>query len=258
MVNKKRVFILLFCFLVWGFIFFYLVIDENVKARRSVTQYVLINPYNYWEFTDLKWKKIDSILDFDYVDKYLNWKKFDVYQKNDYYNTFEFVYRKGNEYFFDNDSHSHEINQEKILFNKGSYFKLVDFDEDVFNDTDLSVVDSFLKKYNYSVAGLTVQKKYVINDDECLYIVSNYSSSFTNNTDNLFYVAFYRNGNNNYLLFKLGYVEDLSSYRLAWVLNIQDKKYNFILSYNYGEGKIYDMYQYVKGKYVKVIGTSEE
>lgn len=256
--NKKRIFILVLCLLIWGFIFFYIVISENNKNRRSVTQYVLINPFNYWEYTNLEWKKIDTVLDFDYVDEHVNWQKFNIYRGNEYYKTLDFVYRGGEEFYFDDNSHSYEIPGEKILFNRDSYIKLVDFGDTSFNSEDLGVVDSFLKKYHYSTVGLTIQRKYIINSQDSLYVVSNYPSSIVNNGDNLFYIVFYRRNNKNYLLVNRGFVEDLSSYKLSWVLDIGIKNCNFILSYNCGEAICYDMYEYVKGKYIKVIGTNEE
>ena len=127
-----------------------------------------------------------------------------------------------------------------------------------FDSNDLSIVDSFLKKYQYSANGLTVLKKYIVNSQDSIYIVSNYPSSVVRDSNHLFYIVFYRKKDKNYLLVNRGYLEGLQSYNLSWVLDIDSGYYNFILSYDYGEGICYDMYEYIKGKYVKVIGTNEE
>ncbi len=255
MKNKKRYIIIVLCFVIWGIVFVYLVNNENLRIARSVTQYVLIDKFNLWKYSDLKWEKLDSVVNYDDVSKEINWKKYNIYVNNQYFNTLDYVLKDGVEYYFDDDIRSYEINQEKILLNEDSYLKLKEFYSTNFKEEDIEISNEILLKYNHSSDNLTVQKKYLIDEENAIYIFSNYPSYYPDNQFDLFYFVFYRRNSKNYLLLDIDYVENVSSYKLSWVMNTKSKYDNFILSYTCEEATCYDMYEYQKGKYAKVIGT---
>ena len=255
MKNIKKYIIVLLFIMVWIIIFALAVRSGNKQEEKNTTQYVLIDPFNYWKYTNQKWENIDSINDFDKVTEEINWKKYDIYVNNQYFNTLDYVLKNGQEYYFDDDTHSYEVPQEKLLLNEGSYFNIKEFYLDNFLNNDLNIVNEFLNKYNHSSNNLTVQQKYSIEDNKSIYIISNYPDNYPEDDSGLFYLVFYRQDNKNYLLVDMGYAENVSNYKLAWVLNTESKLDNFILSYTCEEATCYDMYEYQKGKYLKVIGT---
>lgn len=255
MKNKKRYIVILLLFVIWGIVFVYLVNKENLRSEKSVTQYVLINQFNLWKYSNLKWEKLNYIVDEDKVSKEINWKKYDIYVGNQYFNTLDYVLKNGEEFYFDDDTHSYEVNQEKVLFNVGSYLKLKEFYSTNFSEGDINIINDILVKYDHSGNNLTVQKKYFIDEDNAIYILSNYPSFYPKYQSDLFYFIFYRRNSKNYLLVDIDYVENVSSYKLTWVMDAKSKYDNFILSYTCEEATCYDMYEYKRGKYERVIGT---
>lgn len=252
---RRRYLIIFLCFVIWGIIFIYIVNYENLRIQKNASQYILIDLFNYWKCENLKWEKLDAINDYDNVSEEINWKKYDIYVNNQYYNTLDYVFMNGKEYYFDDDTHSYEIPKEKVLFNEGSYFKLKNFELASFSEEDNNILEDMLNKYHHFSNNLTVRSKYLIDDENAIYIASNYPNYYPQNQENLFYFVFYRRGNKNYLLVDIGYIENLSNYKVSWVVNAKSKYDNLILSYTCEEATCYDMYEYQKGKYIKVIGT---
>ena len=247
----KKYILLLICFVVWIGLLFYFSGKEDVRLQKNISQYVLIDQFHFWEYANSKWKSIDSVNDFHEVENNINWKKFDVYINNSYYNTLDYVLMNHEEYYFDDNSKSYEITQDKLLLNHDSYLEVVDFDASDFSSDDISIVEDFMGQYNYSFSDVLVKNKYVIDENNVVYLVSNYSE---NNIFNVFYLGFYRKNNKNYLLMNINNSENILYYKLYSVLDIKDKYNNLILSYGCQDTVCYDMYEYNDGEFVKVIG----
>jgi len=247
----KKYIILIICFVVWIGLLVYFNNKENIKSQKNIPQYVLIDQFHYWKYINNKWINIDSINDFETVEKEINWNEYDVYINNQYYNTFDYVLMNYEEFYFDDDIKSHEITQDKLLLNHDSYLKLKNFSTQSFFDEDVEIVSNFMNRYNYSVGDVAVKNKYVIDDDNVIYILSNYREY---SRDDIFYLVFYRRNNRNYLLVNNDDANNILYYDLFSVLDTKNKYDNIILSYGCEDSVCYDMYEYNKGKYVKVIG----
>lgn len=247
----KKYIILIICFVVWIGLLIYFNNKENIKFQRNIPQYVLIDQFHYWKYVDSEWINIDSINDFETVEKEINWNEYDVYINNQYYNTFDYVLMDYEEFYFDDDIKSHEITQDKLLLNHDSYLELKNVSNDNFSDDDVEIVSSFMNKYNYSVNDVAVKNKYIIDEDNVIYILSNYREY---SRDDIFYLVFYRRNNKNYLLVNNSDANNIFYYELFSVLDTKNKHDNIILSYGCEDSVCYDMYEYNKGKYVKVIG----
>ena len=256
----KRLFVLLLFFLIWGILFSLIVQYENDKNSRAVSQYVVINSFDVWKYSNFKWSKFDYAVDFDAVNEEINSKKYNIYVNNYFYKKLTYYIRDGEEYFFDDNIHSYNISQEKIMFNASSYFQLKKFDSRVFSDDDLEYVSNVLSKYHHFYDNINVNKKYFINDNNIIYIISNYPSNYVDDDKlDFYYFVFYKRGNKNYVLVDLDYHYHISDYMLKWVIDIKNNNFlNFVLSYKCEETVCYDMFQYQKGKYERVVGTLEE
>ena len=254
-VRVKRIIIALLLFVIWIGILVYITDSEKIRIQKKNAQYVLIDQFNYWKYVDSEWVKLDSVNDFDSVAEEINWKKYDIYINNKYFNTLEYVLMEGQEYYFDDNDHSHEINQEKILFNNDTYLQLKEFNLIDFSNEDINIVKKILNKYSHSFDDVTIKNKYMIDDNNSIYIISNYTNLSSKYNSDLFYLAFYRRNSKNYLLMNIGNEANVSDYKLAWVLDEKNKYDNFILSYTCEDTICYDMYEYKNGKYVKIIST---
>ena len=219
----------------------------------------MINPFNYWKYNNLEWEKMDTILNFDAVEEEINWKEFNIYINNQYYKTLDYVLMNGEEFYFDDNTKSYNVDGEKILLSKKSYFQLKNYSVVTFSKEDISIVSNFLKKYHHSFSDLRVKNKYIISSTESLYVVSNYYDGYVDNgNSSIFYTIFYRNKSRDYLLTDIEGSSLVHSYQLKWILDIDNRYDNFILSYTCEEAICYDMYQYKRGKYIRVIGSEEE
>lgn len=247
----KKYIILIICFVAWIGLLIYFNNVDKAKSLKKVPQYILIDQLHYWKYVDEEWSSIDSIKDFRTVEKEINWHKYDIYVNNQFYNTFDYVLMDYEEYYFDDNTKSYEITQDKLLLNHDSYLKLKNFNTDSFSDEDVEIVSNFMNKYNYSVNDVAFKSKYVIDEDNVIYIVSNYREY---SIEDIFYLVFYRKNNKNYLLVNNSSSNNIFYYDLYSVLNTKNKFDNIILSYGCEDSVCYDMYEYNRGKYVKVIG----
>ena len=118
MKNKKIIFLAAFCIILWV-LFIIIVKDNTYKDKlKDTSQYVLINDLHYWRYNKSGWVKLDAVVNPESVSDEISWKNYDVFVKNDYYNTFKFSYTNSKEYFFDDSDNSYDVPDNKILLNK--------------------------------------------------------------------------------------------------------------------------------------------
>ncbi len=251
----KNIVLMIILLFIWIVLYLFVVNKDKIANQKSVSQYILINQFTCWRYTNSKWTSLSYATDEFNTSKELNWKKYDIYIQNQYYKTLDYVVKDGKEFYFDDNTHSYEINDEKIMFNKGSYLKLKDFNQSELTSDDEVIIGNILNKYKISDENLTVKDKYVIENDAALYVVSNYTGSYPVDSKNMFSLVFYRKNNINYVLIKNGFIEHVNSYRLAFVVDAKNKFDNFIISATCESGPCYWMYEYHKGKYTNMNET---
>lgn len=254
MMKKIRNIIFVLILLVgWMFIYIFIVNKDEVRTQKSVSQYILINQFTCWKYTNSKWKSLSYTTDEFNTSQELNWKKYDIYINNQYYNTLDYVVKNGQEFYFDDNTHSYEINDEKIMFNKDSYLKLINFNKvDLFSDDEV-IINKILRKYRFFDEEITMKDKYSIDgDDGVIYFVSNHTGKYMTDSQQEFNLMFYRVNGINYILINTGFIEHRNSYRLAFVVDAKNKFNNFVIAANCEGGSCYWMYEYKKGEFVSV------
>ncbi len=251
--NKLRnILILLLVFCVWGMLYLFVLNKEKGNVSSLDSQYILIDPFSCWEYSSSKWNRLSFLDDKIEVSKLINWKKYDIYVNNQYYNTLQYVVKDGEEFYFDDDTHSYEINSSKIMFNKGSYFKVKEFSLSNLSSDDEKVINNMLEKYNFVDKNITISNKYYIDENNSIYVVSNYTGIYSVDSKGLFYLIFYKSKYRTYLLLKTGYKENVADYKLSWVIDTKSKFYNFVVSAQCEQSMCYWLYGYQKGKYVEL------
>ncbi len=251
--NKIKSFLILFIvFFAWVMLYLFFVNQEKDSKLSSEPQYILINPFSCWEYRSSEWRRLSFLNNKTEVSKLINWKKYDIYVNNQYYNTLQYVVKNGEEFYFDDDTHSYEINNNKIMFNKGSYFKIKNFSLSNLLSDDKKAINTMLKKYNFLNKNITVSNKYYIDENNSIYVVSNYTGIYSVDSNDLFYLVFYKNKHKTYLLLNTGYKENVSDYKLSWIIDTKSKFYNFIISAQCEQSMCYWLYGYQKGKYVEL------
>ena len=222
---------------------------EKIQLEREKEpQVVIINSNYFWKYELGKWNKI-SIGD---ESSLYNWKKYDIYIENKYYNTYKYVFTNGKGYFFDENEESKYIPENNILINKNSFIKIIEHEEKSITDKDNKIIYNFTKKNNINYNEITVKKKYIITENSSLYIISNHYEGI--DYEKIYYIAFYRKNNRNYIISK---GEPQCDYSLYTVLDINKKFPNIILEYNEEEGKNYSMFQFEKDKYISATNFEE-
>lgn len=244
----KKYIILSTIIIIWGCIIFYFYTEKIQQEREKVPQVMIINSNYFWKYELGKWDRISIKKDSDLF----NWQKFDIYIDNSFYNTYKYVFTNGKGYFFDDNENSQDISKENVLINDGSFLKLVDFEKESINDNDNNIISKFLERNSINYSDITIKIKYSITDNSSIYIVSNHYDGIE--YENIFYLAFYRLNNRDYLISK---GEPQCDYSLHTVLDINKKFPNIVLEYNEEEGKNYTMFQYEKDKYVSVTNLEE-
>ena len=255
--KNKKFWVLLFIFILLCLVLTIIFINKREDEKiHSGLQYVYIDDLHCWEYGNHVFKKRDVVLNANNVLKNINWKDFDVFVGNKYQNTYKFVYTNGNEYLFDDNDESYEVPNNKILVNKGSYFKFNKFKNDSITSDDNDVINKLLKSINRSSDNLLIKRKYNISFNEDIYILSNYNEAYVDDDidiNNLYNVIFYRKNYKNYILLNSGYVEGDFSYDLSWILDTKDDFNTFIFSYNCYEIVCYNLFYYDGGSFVNAI-----
>lgn len=241
--------------IIWLFIYIFVVNKDELRTQKSVSQYILINQFTCWRYTNSKWKSLSYTTDELNTSQELNWKKYDIYINNQYYNTLDYVVKNGQEFYFDDNTHSYEINDEKIMFNKNSYLKLINFNKVNLSNDDDAIIGKILKKYNFENQEVTMKDKYSIDGGNAgsIYFLSNHTGKYSVDSLHEFNLIFYRVNGTNYILVNTGFVDHRSMYRLAFVVDVKNKFNNFVIAATCESGSCYWMYEYKNGKYLNVI-----
>lgn len=251
--NIKLIILITLCIAIWGALIFIFNKKEQEEKKISAPQYLLLDNNYFWKYENSNWTELTTEDDYDEF----NWKKFDIYTNNKYYNTYKYVTRDGKSYYFDDDNNEFEVPQHNILLNKDTYFNLKKYTELSLDSSDSKIITNILKENNHSSDNLTIQKKYSISSNFNIYVISNYFETAEENS-NIFYVVFCQINSDTYLLINKSYSDEVNSYDLAWVLDTNKKYNNIIVSYTCDTDICYDMYQYDDNKFKKVIGSAIE
>ena len=231
----SKIIILLVLIGLWGMLMLNFYDEKEQLNREEVSQYMVLDGHFFLEYKVGKWKNLSEV---ELADS-INWKKFDIFTNDGYYGTYKYVYNNYVSYFFDDDENSVEFNKYNyILINNNSFLKLKDFIQvDVLSE-DYDIATKFLKKSKFEDTTIKLLLKYMINDNEYIYIVSNYEDTLVDS--DIYYAAFYRKNNKNYLMDKGDFEHNYNLYK---VIDVNRDYYNFILSYDC-DGICYKMYQY--------------
>lgn len=244
MKKYKNIALITIVILIWGY-FISVFYKEKVQLdKEKKPQYIILDNNFFWKYKDGKWSDLRE----DNEIESINWKKFNVYIDNSFYNTYSYVYTSNKAYFFDENRKSKKINNNNMLINNNSYLSIKEYKEASFNDDDYKITINFLNSINIKNENLTITKKFFIDDKNKIYIVSNYDEAIKE--DNVYYVVFLRKNNKNYLIVNGEYDHN---YNLQTIVNINKKFYNIILNYDCMDGYCYQMFQYDK-EYKNVVG----
>ena len=248
--NKQLIILGIILIAIWGLVILVFKKEEKQQEVLSETQYIILDDNYFWKYKSNNWSKLYTEEQYEEF----NWKKFDIYTSEGYYNTYKYVVMNSKTYYFDDDNNEYNVPNNNILLNNNSYFELKKYNLNEFNDNDYKIVSDYLEKNNRDSSNLTVKKKYKLTENNNIYVVSNYNKNLKNQDS--YYFVFSRIQNKNYLLINKNYLEDYISYDLAWILDINDKYNNIILKFNCDKDICYDMFQYKNETYTKVIGSS--
>ena len=255
---KKYVF--LFVILgVWAGLLYLGVFIFN-KNSRKFDEFLIINQFNIWHYSESTWNKVDAVNREYLFDSEINEKKFKVFVNGKYYNTLMYIVNENNfEYFFDKNNKNYYIKPEdrKLSLKENTGFDVFDYRDSAISPDDMNIITDFLNEYNRTFDYLTVRKKYVIDDDKFIYILSNSPNNYTDKVEGLFNVAFYREADHNYLIYNYDYDKIKRGYDLYFSVDTKRKKPSFIVSHSYYESYGYELFEFEKDKYNKVIETIE-
>lgn len=176
MKNKKTIIIIVSIIVVYLFLAIILFGWTNFldKFQKS---YVMLNPDTKWQLKNGKWSDITN-------DKVYNWKKFDVYVDNQLLGNYNLLYNK-KWYLFDNNRKSVKYEGNMIAIKGNKKYKVIDFKEEDFDNTDKIILKDILEKENIDYPKeFTYAKKISLdldgdNNIETIYTISN---AFTNDT----------------------------------------------------------------------------
>ena len=241
----RNIIIIIIILGIWGWLITIFYKEKVQLSKEETPQYVVLDGNYFFEYENGKWDNLSLDNEYDLI----NWKKFDIFIDNIYYNTFNYVVNDNhNSYFFNDDNISHDVPESYVLINDDSFLSIIEYNQVEFMDEDYEIATDFLESHNFRDIDLTRVKKYYIPGDGYVYVVYNYKD--TTNLDDIYHVVFYRRGNKNYMIAKGNYE---FNYDLHTVLDINKKFNNFILSYTCYDGLCYEMYQYKDGNYVNVL-----
>lgn len=214
---------------------------EKEKANESKTQVLILNSNFFWKYKNKEWSKISLNSELNLI----NWKKFDIYMDNEFYNTYKYVFTNGKGYFYNEDNESIDLNSNYVLINKDSFISILTYNEVSFDTADSEIVSSFLELNGKNYNDIFIKRKYIISEDSCVYVVSNYYDDI--DYDDVYSMVFYRKGKKNYLVNTGNHLYDLHV-----VLDINKKFPNIVLSYDTAHVKFYEMFQFNHDKYINV------
>lgn len=248
MKKTKKIILICFVFLLWlGFIIYSY--NEKIKLEREkIPQILIINSNYFWKYESGIWNKMSLKEDIDLY----NWRKFDIYVDNKYYNTYKYIFTNGKGYFWDNNDKSQSIPSKNVLLNDDSFLSLCNFEEVSLDKKDNQIISKFSQKNKLNYNDITSKEKYYIDENSSIYIISNYSDNIE--YDEVYYIVFYRKNRKNYFVTK-GNAEQY--YRLHIVLDIDKKLPNLVLEYYDEDVLDYEMYQYDGKKYNNVTNFEE-
>lgn len=216
---------------------------EKIQLEtEKAPQILIINNTFFWKYESGEWNSLNATKDY----KQFNWKDFDMYLDNEFYGTYKFVSTNGKAYFY-NDDKSIDITHINMLINHDSFFKVVNYDEDKFDNKDNNIVSKFLNKNKINFEEVTYKKKYIISEDDTIYVTTNYYDGI--NIDEIYYIVFYRKNNKNYLIVKENYNYNFDLYG---IIDINKTFHNFILKYSCSDSICYEMFQYNGKEYKNV------
>lgn len=245
------IFLLLFVYIVLMFIFF---LYPNFKDKHNNTS-IIVNKDAKWYYKDGKWK------DMTRTNQY-NWKKFKIYQNNNYLGNYYLLYND-KWYIFDKDRNPIEQDGIDIFaINTNQKYKYGDFDLEDVSATDEKYVRKVLEDNNIIAMDFTT--KNVVNFDldsdgkkEKIFIVSNV---FTSDSPKYIFNFVFVVKNSKITFIK----KDINTYDnmynmcqayLAYMVDLTgDGIYEIITGCGYYSDKkqCVEMYQLKKNKYVKV------
>lgn len=251
MKRKNQIILVFILVIVWVSLIYIFSKEEQIAKLQESPQILILDNFFFWKYEDGAWDTLVSDADYDLF----NWKKFDIYVNNNYINTFKYVYKNNESFFFNENNESQTIaSDDLLLLSEDSYINILNFSELDFDSDDEKIIRKFLKKNSIDYNTITLKIKYSITNDNFLYVLSNNDELVKN--EDTFYLFMYRTKYKSYLVTKKMFSYDFS---LQSIIDIQNGKPNFIIKYNcYDGGHCYDMYQYVENNYVKVAGLDFE
>ena len=244
----KKIILICFIFLLWLGVVIYSYNEKIRLEREKIPQVLIINSNYFWKYQFGTWNKLSLKNDTDLY----NWKKFDIYVDNKYYNTYKYTFTNGKGYFWDNNNKSQYIPSKNVLLSDNSYLSLYDYKKVSLGEIDNQIILKFSKKNKIDYNDITIKEKYYITEDSNVYIISNYYDDIE--YDEVYYIVFYRKNNKNYFITK-GNAEQ--NYKLHIVLDINKKIPNIVLEYYDEEVLDYKMYQFDGKAYNNVTNFEE-
>lgn len=248
MKKTKKIILIFFLFLLWLAIVIYSYNEKIKLEREKIPQVLIINNNYFWKYESGIWNKLSLKKDIDLY----NWKKFDIYVDNKYYNTYKYTFTNGKGYFWNTNDKSQTIPSKNVLINDNSYLSLCSYEKISIDENDDQIISKFSKRNKINYNDITIKEKYYINEESNIYIISNYYDDI--DYDEVYYIIFYRKNNKNYFIAKGNAEQD---YKLHIVLDIGKKIPNIVLEYYNEDVLDYEMYQYDGKKYNNVTNFQE-
>lgn len=244
----KKIILICLIFLLWLSVAIYSYNEKVRLEKEKIPQVIIINNNYFWKYESGIWNKLSLKKDTDLY----NWKKFDIYVDNKYYNKYKYTFTNGKGYFWNNDNKSQSIPSKSVLLNDNSYLSICDYEKVSLNENDNQIISKFSKKNKINYNEIAMKEKYNITEDSSIYIISNYYDNI--DYDEVYYIVFYRKNKKNYFITK-GNSEQ--NYKLHIVLDINRKFPNIVLEYYDEDVLDYEMYQYDGKKYNNVTNFEE-
>ena len=138
----KKIILICFIFLLWLCIVIYSYNEKNRLEREKIPQILIINSNYFWKYKSGIWNKISLEKDTDLY----NWKKFDIYVDNKYYNTYKYTFTNGKGYFWDDNNKSQTIPSKNVLLNDNSYLSFSEYEKVYLDESDNQIILKFSKK----------------------------------------------------------------------------------------------------------------
>lgn len=248
--KKKKNIVIIIMIIIWIILILIFSKEYIQSNKEEIPQYMILNGKYFWQYQNSDWVDLFETKELESI----NWKKFDIFVDNNYYNTYNYVINKNYEsYLFDDNEQTQEVPDTYTLINENSFLSLVKYSEVELTSKDNEIILKFLNKNNFHDKDYSVAKKYIINEDEFIYIVTNYEENLIE--EDIYYTTFYRRNNKNYMISKS---KNPYNYDLYSIIDINRKFKNIILKFQCYHTYCYDMYQYTDNGYEKVIGANIE